>query len=629
MKKIYAALSLAACMAVNAQAQDPATFFQKVSYRGAFGSGAGADWTKPWANWDPNNTVYPNDPNSSVTLPVVTVSTDITSDVTWTADNLYFIDAPVHVTNGATLTIKPGTVIKGRTTTSGGNTVVGALIIARGAKINAIGTPDSPIVMTSYQVPGNRTRGDWAGFMMAGNATINTPFTNPDASARRFEAIPNDRLGDYSSLTPNDDDSSGVVRYLRIEFAGYAYLPNQELNGFTLAALGRKTHIDYVQASFSRDDSFEWFGGTVHASHLIAYAGTDDEFDIDEGSRTWLQFILGVRHPLVYETNTVDGQSNGFEHDNNTDLGKSTGGTVPGTNNPQPNTMPIISNATIIGPLLSGTTKATPGALDATGATLFNNAFELRTSVASNIYNSIAFGYPNTVVLNNRADLVPNTGTKALSDSLVIRNTTVANADPTVILKKGAMANTPFDIRNWFLNGPATGWGSSAGTPWNMLVSMSDSIGLVNPKYTLKSGVASVSVANVSDISFANTDFTLSASAPVELLQGACFAHPRLGSQDAMNCTAASLGVAEDYIAAGALMVVYPNPANDNVQVLLNQSLVNSTVTIQNGVGQVVATQTGVGSVASFNTSSLNNGIYIVNVNNGGKNMSQKLIINK
>lgn len=625
MKKNYLLSSLLAGISLFGYAQNPADFFEKVSYRGAFGVGASADWTKPWANFAPNQTAYPGDASySGPSKNAVVVNSDITTSATWSNSNVYYLEGPVHVLSGATLTIEKGTVIRGKNTGS----LIGALIVAKGGKLVAEGTAQEPIVFTSEREVGNRTRGDWAGIMLCGKATINAPLTNSDQSGRPFEALANDRLADYGSSLPDDNDNSGTLKYVRIEYAGYAYAINQELNSLTFAAVGRGTTIDYVQCSFGQDDSFEWFGGTVNAKHLIALAGTDDDFDMDEGYRGFGQFFLGVRHPGIYET-ASNGQSNGFEHDNNTNLGSSTPAINPGINNPLPVTSPTLSNVTLVGPLLSGTTAATANALNTEAAARFNNAMELRTSVATNLFNSVVFGYPRTLILNNRANLTPSTATKAASDSLVVRNTTMANATGSFISANSLPAGFTFSATTWLTSGPSSGWGATAGATLNKTTSVSDSIGLVKPAFELVSGAASVASANVNQISFANSDFTLNTDAPIFSREGACFAHPRLGSLDAANCVAPN-AVDFGFVTSSAeAIVVYPNPATDKVQVYTAQNFANAVVTIQNAIGTTLATQVANDHTVTFETSNFSNGMYIVSVNNGGKITSKTLLINR
>ncbi len=297
------------------------------------------------------------------------------------------MEGTVHVKNGATLTIAAGTVIRAG---------LGAtLIIAKGSKINAIGTRSNPIVFTSIKEVDQRAPGDWAGILIIGNSQTNT-----NNGVRQYEALPQDPLALYGGgANPNLADNSGEMRFVRIEFAGYNYLPDQELNGLTLGAVGSGTHVNFIQVSYARDDSFEWFGGTSSHKYLVAFAGVDDDFDMDEGYAGNTQFILGVRNPTVFET-AAGGTSNGFEHDNNTGLG-SASQIVPGNNNPGPNTAPLISNATMIGPW--ATRALTPG-------NKFGRGMEMRSAVATSVYNSVVIGYATLASLVHPAvSIAPST----------------------------------------------------------------------------------------------------------------------------------------------------------------------------------------------------------------------------
>ena len=289
-------------------------------------------------------------------------SGNITTSETWTNNNIYILSGKVYVKALATVTIQPGTIIKGDFTTQG------ALIIERDAKLIANGTQDQPIVFTSQKSPGNRSYGDWGGLILCGRAGVNAP-ANSALGTLQGEAVIEGGVGTIygGGPNPNDDDSSGVLRYVRIEFGGIAFQPNSEINGLTCGGVGRKTVIEHVQVSYCGDDSFEFFGGTVNAKWLIAYRGWDDEFDTDFGYRGKLQFGISLRDPAIADQSG----SNGFESDND----------ASGTGN-TPITQPIFSNFTVVGPL----------AFNSNINSLYKRALHLRRNTRTCSYNSVFMG---------------------------------------------------------------------------------------------------------------------------------------------------------------------------------------------------------------------------------------------
>lgn len=300
----------------------------------------------------------------------VILENEITSDMTLKATDNNLLRGFVYVTDGVTLTIESGTVIKGEKATKG------SLIVEPGGKIIAQGTAEKPIVFTSDQAAGSRAYGDWGGLILCGNAPVNA------TSKPQIEGGPRTRYGG-----DQPEDNSGIVKYVRIEFAGYPLEPNKEINGLTCGGVGSGTTLEYIQVAFCGDDSFEWFGGTVNAKHLIAYKGWDDEFDTDYGYSGKLQFLLGVRDPKVADTS----KSNGFESDNDAN----------GSGN-EPLTNPIFSNVTLIGPfygesagkaesdILYNTEDAANGAKGGQ----FQAAMHIRRNSALNVYNSVFTGWP-------------------------------------------------------------------------------------------------------------------------------------------------------------------------------------------------------------------------------------------
>ena len=200
----------------------------------------------------------------------------ITENRTLKANYTYKLRGLVYVTNGAVLTIEPGTRIVGELNRNGG------LIITRNAKISAEGTATNPIVFSSEA--STPQRGDWAGIIILGNAPVNSSYNGVSGVGEIEGGVNNsDGLGLYGGTNPADN--SGSLKYVRIEYAGYAFLPDKEINGLTMGGVGNQTIIDYVEVAFANDDSFEWFGGTVNCSHLISFRTLDDDFDTDNGDR--------------------------------------------------------------------------------------------------------------------------------------------------------------------------------------------------------------------------------------------------------------------------------------------------------------------------------------------------------
>ncbi len=237
-----------------------------------------SDWTRIWTNFKPGDQDYPTTN--------VTVSGVIDKATTWTRMNTYLLQGTVYVAPGAVLTIEPGTIIRGDEST------VGALVVTRGGKIMAEGTVTEPIIFTSNKAAGARNPGDWGGVVLLGNASINK-------IGGMAQVVGNFRpeYGIYGGS--NDLDNSGVLKYVRIEFPGRKIDGENELNGLSLGGVGSKTVLDYVQVSYSNDDSFEWYGGSVGAEHLISFRGKDDDFDFTMGYEGQLTYGLAIRHPLI------------------------------------------------------------------------------------------------------------------------------------------------------------------------------------------------------------------------------------------------------------------------------------------------------------------------------------------
>ncbi len=317
----------------------------------------------------------------------------ITSNTTLSSGTTYLLRGYVKIDGGATLTIPAGTRILGEKASNG------ALIIMRGARIDAQGTAARPIVFTSQAAPGQRAPGDWGGLIILGRARLNTT-----GGTSSIEGIPTSENAIHGGT--DDADNSGILRYVRIEFPGIALAPNNEINGLTMGSVGSGTQIDHVQVSYSGDDSFEWFGGTVNAKYLIAYRGTDDDFDTDNGFRGNLQFLYSLRDPALADF-AAGGASNGFESDND----------ATGTFS-QPQTSPVFSNVTLVGP------KATPTTAIAGP---YARALHLRRATFESVYNSVIVGWNTGLYIDGS-----RSANAATNDSLQFRNNIIAGAATAV-----------------------------------------------------------------------------------------------------------------------------------------------------------------------------------------------------
>lgn len=220
----------------------------------------------------------------------VPVSGTISSNTTWTADKRYVLSDFVGVAAPAVLTIEPGTVIYGGDTRA-------TLFIQRGAKIVADGTARRPIVFTSAQRVGSRSQQDWGSLVLLGNAPINV-----SGGQAFLEGLPSQPAYSYGGSDPAD--SSGVLRYVRLEFGGFLIATNQEINGLTLGGVGSGTVVDYVEVLHNKDDAFEFFGGTVNAKHLLGVAFADDGLDFDFGYIGNIQFAAMIKRAVNDESDS-------------------------------------------------------------------------------------------------------------------------------------------------------------------------------------------------------------------------------------------------------------------------------------------------------------------------------------
>jgi hypothetical protein len=347
----------------------------------------------------------------------------ITSDRVLKSGSIYKLRGIVYVTGGAKLTIEPGTIIMGESASKG------ALVITRGSQIIADGAKDKPIIFTSDAA--TPKRGDWGGIVICGYAKTNASF-NGQAGVGQVEGGVNNGEGLGLFGGTDDNDNSGILRYVRIEYAGYAYLPDNELNGLTLAGVGSGTTVDYVEIYKANDDAIECFGGNVNLKHTIFISTLDDDFDTDNGYSGKVQFGIIMRDSSIADIS----KSESWESDNDAN-----GSAL------LPQTSAVYSNITAIGP------RATSANI---GNSLFLAGAQIRRNSSISIFNSVIMGYPTGVLID--ASKGTPTDNNISSGELMIQNTFIAGCAKAVDYSASATPTgwTAEAAINWF-NTPAFG----------------------------------------------------------------------------------------------------------------------------------------------------------------------------
>lgn len=372
------------------------------------------------------------------------LSGNITGTRTLDADTVYTISGFVFVQPGAKLVIPAGTRLVGDTSATVQNS---SIVTLRGTatqpsgQLIAEGTASRPIVFTSGSPVGSRQRGDWGGIVLSGLADVNIDGKTGSTEGVSGSYGPGGVLG-----SPKNDDVSGSLKYVRIEFGGAKVSPDNEINGLTLNAVGTGTTIENVQAHMIADDGFEWFGGTVNGKYLVSSGNDDDAFDMDFGYSGKLQFLFANQDPSL--------ANRGFEIDND------------GTGSDKtPYTSATIANVTLIG---TGKDKANNED---------NDGFYLRRNNRLKIYNALVTNFAYALVIDGA-----NTKANAANGNLVVRNSILNGSKGAYTFKGGSAADLEPIVANWGLQSNVSGIlpASTFNAP-NPIPSAAASTGAINP----------------------------------------------------------------------------------------------------------------------------------------------------
>lgn len=373
---------------------------------------------------------------------VVVLKGDILEDRTLSSDYDYLLRGPVFVKSGVTLTIQPGVTVYGE------QAKLGILIINQGAKIMAEGTADAPIVMTSDAAIGSRARGQWGGLIINGRAPTNQGITFGE--------------GDTGAFGGDDPaDSSGVLRYVRVEYAGIEFSEDNELNGIAFQGVGSGTVVEYVQVHMNQDDGIEMFGGTVNMKYALVTGARDDSFDWTDGWTGKGQFWVAQQYG--------DDADNGFENDNSSKNNEAT-----------PRSAPTIFNVTLVG--------------DPAGPKS-DNGMLIREGAAGMYANFIVTGF-NKVGLDVNT---PSSHQQANNGGLIVKNSIFFNNGKGNFGDEKVDPENPenFDEAAW-----AIGLGNKENDP-----NLEDPFNKDNPDFRPGSGASSMSPAKPTDGYFDQVDF--------------------------------------------------------------------------------------------------------------------------
>ncbi len=588
MKKITF-LSVAVAMASQLNGQ----FIQMVNHAGALSSDASQDWTKGWAEWNPKQASY-GIATETTTLNDASGIKNITGTVTLDASKVYLLTSTCVVRSGGKLIIPAGTVIRGAADLTATPKLYATLVVERGGMIEVNGTSSNPVVMTSNKAAGSRDRGDWGGLVLCGKAVNNQ---SVDAQLEGFNNVAVDNtLGKFGGT--DDADNSGVIKYVRIEFAGLAFEPNKEVNSLTMGSVGSKTEIEGVQCSFGNDDGFEWFGGTVNCKKLISFKTTDDDFDTDFGYRGAVQFGIAVRDTAYFDLswNAPSGASTSETFESDNDAAGS--GKLPLTS-------AIFSNITCVGPV---PLDKTYNDLTTTQKGAFRRGARIRRNSRLSIVNSVFMGYRNFIMFDGDSVLIAS-GVKSSTfseTSNVLRNNFIANTSAAAAagatntgLVEVDSKNTPAAMDAWLRDAKNS----------NKIDDVNYASGaiLVDPKNTTAPDFRPVVASKINTL--ANYDAAI---------------FTKFGKFSSVNTV-------------GNLVVTnaYPVPATDVVNVeLYSVAGADVTVVIADISGKTVkslGTQTLVagGNLVTASVSDLNNGLYFLNVVSNGAKTTYRFTVAK
>ena len=588
MKKItFLSVAVAVASQLNGQ------FIQLVNHVGALSSDASQDWTKGWAEWNPKQASY-GIATETTTLNDASGIKNITGTVTLDASKVYLLTSTCVVRSGGKLIIPAGTVIRGAADLTATPKLYATLVVERGGMIEVNGTTSSPVVMTSNKAAGSRDRGDWGGLVLCGKAVNNQ---SVDAQLEGFNNVAVDNtLGKFGGT--DDADNSGVVKYVRIEFAGLAFEPNKEVNSLTMGSVGSKTEIEGVQCSFGNDDGFEWFGGTVNCKKLISYKITDDDFDTDFGYRGAIQFGIAVRDTAYFDLswNAPSGASTSETFESDNDAAGS--GKLPLTS-------AVFSNITCVGPV---PLDKTYNDLTTTQKGAFRRGARIRRNSRLSIVNSVFMGYRNFIMFDGDSVLIAS-GVKSSTfseTSNVLRNNFIANTSAAAaagVTNTGLVEvdskNTPAAMDAWLRDAKNS----------NKIDDVNYASGaiLVDPKNATAPDFRPVAASKINTL--ANYDAAI---------------FTKYGKFSSVNTV-------------GNLVVTnaYPVPAADNVNVeLFAVASENVAVSISDISGKVVKSLGNQSLVAGGNmitasVSELNNGLYFLNVVSNGSKTTYRFTVAK
>jgi hypothetical protein len=588
MKKItFLSVAVAVASQLNGQ------FIQLVNHVGALSSDASQDWTKGWAEWNPKQASY-GIATETTTLNDASGIKNITGTVTLDASKVYLLTSTCVVRSGGKLIIPAGTVIRGAADLTATPKLYATLVVERGGMIEVNGTTSSPVVMTSNKAAGSRDRGDWGGLVLCGKAVNNQ---SVDAQLEGFNNVAVDNtLGKFGGT--DDADNSGVVKYVRIEFAGLAFEPNKEVNSLTMGSVGSKTEIEGVQCSFGNDDGFEWFGGTVNCKKLISYKITDDDFDTDFGYRGAVQFGIAVRDTAYFDLswNAPSGASTSETFESDNDAAGS--GKLPLTS-------AVFSNITCVGPV---PLDKTYNDLTTTQKGAFRRGARIRRNSRLSIVNSVFMGYRNFIMFDGDSVLIAS-GVKSSTfseTSNVLRNNFIANTSAAAaagVTNTGLVEvdskNTPAAMDAWLRDAKNS----------NKIDDVNYASGaiLVDPKNATAPDFRPVAASKINTL--ANYDAAI---------------FTKYGKFSSVNTV-------------GNVVVTnaYPVPATDNVNVeLYAVASENVAVSISDISGKVVKSLGNQSLVAGGNmitasVSDLNNGLYFLNVVSNGSKTTYRFTVAK